>query len=71
LSRVLGSFERFLAESGFDRAPWLGVAFGAGIAAWFILESVDSWLFLLGVSFGASVAAFGLAFRNPDIPILK
>ena len=43
LSRGLAGLERFLSSSGFDRAPWLAVAFGAGIAAWFALPSPPWW----------------------------
>src|SRR3546814_11564291 len=38
------SFERFLSAAGFDRAPWLAVAFGAGIGAWFALPSAAWWI---------------------------
>jgi hypothetical protein len=34
LSRILAGVERILAGAGFDPAPWLAVAFGAGAAAW-------------------------------------
>ena len=43
LSRGLAGSERFLSEAGFDRAPWLVVAFGMGIAAWFALPSATWW----------------------------
>ena len=39
--------ERFLAESGFDRGPWLAVAFGAGVALWFGLDNRWQWLALI------------------------
>ncbi|MCJ2186207.1 ComEC/Rec2 family competence protein [Novosphingobium beihaiensis] len=44
LSRGLAAFERFLSSAGFDRGPWLAVAFGAGIAAWFVLPSPGWWI---------------------------
>lgn len=63
LSRGLAGFERFLSDAGFDRAPWLAVAFGAGIAAWFALPSAGWWaalsvscLALAGVAWGAGPA---------------
>ncbi len=43
LSRALAAFEGFLSHSGFDRGPWLVVAFGAGIGAWFALPSQGHW----------------------------
>ena len=35
--------EGFLAGAGYDRAPWLVVAFGCGIAAWFMLPGPTEW----------------------------
>ncbi|WP_054948131.1 ComEC/Rec2 family competence protein [Novosphingobium sp. KN65.2] len=52
LSRVLAALERFLSRAGFDRGPWLVVAFGAGIAAWFGLPGPLHW-----AAFGAVCAA--------------
>lgn len=36
--------DRFLAEAGFDRAPWLAVAMVAGIAAWFAGSGPGWWV---------------------------
>jgi competence protein ComEC len=47
LASGLTSIEAFLARAGFDRAPWLVVAFGGGIAAWFALPTRGLWLALL------------------------
>ena len=44
LSRVLARLERFLCNAGFDRGPWLVVAFGAGISAWFGLPDHRYWI---------------------------
>jgi competence protein ComEC len=46
--------ERFLAEAGFDRAPWLTVLFMAGILTWFALPAPLYWI-------AATVAGAGLA----------
>lgn len=54
LSRGLAVVERFLCSAGFDRGPWLVVAFGAGIAAWFALPSSGYWIWL-------SLGSLGLA----------
>lgn len=54
LSRPLARLERFLCEAGFDRGPWLVVAFGTGIAAWFGLPDHRYWLALC---FGCLVLA--------------
>ncbi len=36
--------ERFLANAGFDRAPWLAVVFAVGIFTWFVLQSPWQWV---------------------------
>lgn len=43
LSRGLGALERFLWSAGFDRGPWLAVAFAFGIVTWFWLPSPPWW----------------------------
>jgi competence protein ComEC len=43
LSRSLAGVECFLSNSGFARAPWLTVAFGTGIIAWFSLAQAEVW----------------------------
>lgn len=47
LSRGTGAVERFLGDAGFDRMPWLVVAYGAGIVAWFTLPVAAYWIALL------------------------
>ncbi|MXO90326.1 ComEC/Rec2 family competence protein [Pontixanthobacter aquaemixtae] len=56
MSSILGQINRFLGEAGFDKGPWLTVAFGAGIAAWFALGHAWQWAALIGV---CSLAALG------------
>ena len=55
LSSVPGRAERFLAAAGFDRAPWLAVAFGGGIAAWFILANRWQWMGFIALCLGGAV----------------
>lgn len=43
LSSVVAFVERFLTDSGFDRAPWLVVVFAGGIVTWFALSSPWQW----------------------------
>lgn len=57
LSSGLEAVERFLGAAGFDRAPWLAVAFAAGIAAWFTLANPAQWLALTAASLGTAVLA--------------
>lgn len=59
LSRGLAAVERFLSDAGFDRGPWLVVAFGAGIAAWLALPDSRYWT---GLCIACLIAA-GLALR--------
>ncbi|WP_279349802.1 ComEC/Rec2 family competence protein [Erythrobacter litoralis] len=55
MSRLADRIEGFLSLSGFDRGPWLAVAFAAGIGAWFILPLQWQWVAFNGVV--ASLAA--------------
>src|SRR5690349_1773676 len=59
LSSGLEALERFLQTAGFDRAPWLAVAFAAGIAFWFALANPAQWLALVAACLG--VALIGTA----------
>lgn len=68
LSRGLAAVERFLSQAGFDRGPWLAVAFGGGIAAWFVLPSADAWLALCGACLlVAGAGVYRWSFRH-DYP---
>ncbi|KHK91994.1 ComEC/Rec2 family competence protein [Novosphingobium malaysiense] len=70
LSRGLAGFERFLSDAGFDRAPWLAVAFGGGIAAWFALPSAGWWaaLSVLCLALAGALYATGTAkARHPHL----
>jgi len=71
LSRGLAGIERFLANSGFDRAPWLVVAFGAGIAAWFILASAGQWLAFMAFGGGVSCLALATIRSDGSVPYLR
>lgn len=63
--------EAFLAEAGFDRAPWLVVAFAAGIAAWFALPTRGGWLaWLAGCLVVAGVVLIGLRAEG-RYPLLR
>ncbi len=57
--RGLDAAERFLGEAGFERAPWLAVAFAAGILAWFALPG--PWQWSAAVAGGAAAALAALA----------
>lgn len=59
LSSLGDAAERFLGDAGFDRAPWLAVAFASGIATWFVLDS--PWQWVAAVSTAVLVSLFALA----------
>jgi competence protein ComEC len=62
LSSILAASEQFLASAGFDRAPWLAVAFAAGIGAWFGLPAATYWAALIAGCVALSLAGLA-AFR--------
>ncbi|PZQ53989.1 MAG: DUF4131 domain-containing protein [Novosphingobium pentaromativorans] len=43
LSSSLAGVECFLSNCGFARGPWLTVAFGIGIIAWFLSLTAEAW----------------------------
>jgi len=57
LSSVGERIEGFLAAAGFDRGPWLAVAFAAGIALWFVLKSPVEWVAAFAAGVIAALAA--------------
>ena len=56
LSSAADIAESWLSRAGFDRGPWLAVAFAAGVAAWFALGRSVEWV---GVVAAALLAAVG------------
>ncbi|MED5545451.1 MAG: ComEC/Rec2 family competence protein [Pseudomonadota bacterium] len=56
LSSALAAIEGFLSQSCRDRVPWLSVAFGTGIAAWFALPKPSQWAGLIALCCAASLA---------------
>lgn len=63
-TRLADGAEAFLAQAGFDRAPWLAVLFAGGIMAWFALPG--PWLWCAAMA-GCGAAALGaLALWPPD-----
>lgn len=59
MSSLLEKAEEFLASAGFDRGPWLAVAFAFGIAAWFMLDA--PWQWSAGVGAGVLLSLAGTA----------
>lgn len=71
LSSVLARFERFLAGAGFDRGPWLAVAFAGGIAAWFWLDNRWQWLALLSGCVALAALGAGVFRAGGRFPYLR
>nr|WP_298896500.1 ComEC/Rec2 family competence protein [uncultured Altererythrobacter sp.] len=70
MSSLTSACEHFLNASGFDRGPWLVVAFAAGIASWFMLGSPWQWTAAIGA--GLLVALSGAAiWREAEVPHLR
>jgi competence protein ComEC len=65
LSSLADRAETFVASAGFDRAPWLTVAFAGGIASWFALGTPWQWLAALGAALLTAIAA-GAVWRGAD-----
>ena len=61
--RWLDGAERFLAEAGFDRAPWLAVVFVGGIMTWFALPQL--WQWCAAMAGGVALALGALAVWPP------
>lgn len=62
LSSGLEQVERFLARTSLEHAPWAVVAFGSGIALWFLGR--NHWQWLAVIAFGLSSAAMAWALLH-------
>jgi competence protein ComEC len=67
----LGTCEQFLASAGFDRAPWLAVAFAGGIGAWFALPAAGYWAALIVACLALSLAGLSTFRAEGDHPYLR
>ncbi|MDG2003850.1 MAG: ComEC/Rec2 family competence protein [Novosphingobium sp.] len=71
MSRRLAGIERNLGEAGFDRAPWLAVAFAAGIAAWIGLPTHWEWLGLVALCLALALATTVLLRPSGEYPFVR
>lgn len=71
MSSVAEAAERFLGSAGFDRAPWLAVAFAAGIAAWFVLDNAWQWLALVALCMALAGVALRIPREDGGLPYLR
>ena len=56
LSSIGDVLDNALARAGFDRGPWMAIAFAGGITAWFVLDGPVEWVLLVS---GCLLAAMG------------
>ncbi len=71
LASGLSAIEKFLAQAEFARAPWLVVAFAAGIAAWFTLPTAGWRIGLLAACSIIAAAALLLLREDGRYPFLR
>jgi competence protein ComEC len=71
LSSGVARLEAVLEASGFDRAPWLVVAFAGGIAAWFVLGNLLQWLALLALCGATLLGALAGLHAEGRYPFLR
>jgi competence protein ComEC len=63
--------ESFLGNAGFDRAPWLAVAFGSGILCWFALKSPWQWSSAMALCAIAALAALAVWPRGSEADVTR
>ena len=71
MSRFADRAEGFLLASGFDRGPWLTVAFAAGIGLWFALPMRWQWLAVGGLAAGVGFGCRAVWKDRPDRTLLR
>ncbi|MEW4447910.1 ComEC/Rec2 family competence protein [Qipengyuania sp. JC766] len=65
MSSIADRAEAFLDRAGFDRAPWLTVAFAGGIALWFTLAAPWQWCAAIGACLLLALGAFAVWRDRP------
>ena len=60
LSSIAAAADAALARAGFDRGPWLAIAFAGGIAAWFVLDTPVEWVLAASACLLAVVGAVAI-----------
>ena len=65
LSSVADAADDLLARAGFDRGPWLAVAFAGGITAWFALARPVEWVLVASLGLMATLGAVASWRGNP------
>ena len=60
LSSMADGMEAFLGRAGFDRGPWLTIAFGGGITCWFALDGPAEWIAMMACCAVLALGALAL-----------
>ncbi|MCW1403331.1 ComEC family competence protein [Novosphingobium sp. MW5] len=71
MSSGLDAVERFLCRAGFDRAPWLAVAFAGGIGAWFLLLYRWQWIALIAACAFSAIGLLALMREDGRFPYVR
>ena len=71
LSSITLALERFLADAGFDRAPWLVVVFACGIVSWFGLSAPWQWVAAMGAGLMLALCGAALIRAEDELPHLR
>ena len=71
LSRWPDRIEAILDEAGFERAPWLAVAFAGGIGLWFVLPGQLQWLGLIALCLALAAGVHAVAQPEQRWPYLR
>lgn len=71
LSSGLEQVERFLARTDLAHAPWAVVAFGSGIALWFLGRNLWQWSAAIAFALGCAIGALTLVRSDGRFPFLR
>jgi competence protein ComEC len=66
LSSIADAADAALVRAGFDRGPWLAIAFAGGIAAWFVLDGPLEWVLAASACLLSALGAVAL-WRGADV----
>jgi competence protein ComEC len=71
LSSIARAADDALAGAGLDRGPWLAVAFGGGIAGWFVLPGPGWWIAAIVIALAVAGVARAAQSRADGLPHLS
>ncbi|WP_395395026.1 ComEC/Rec2 family competence protein [Novosphingobium sp. BL-8A] len=71
MSSSLAGVECFLSNCTFERAPWLAVGFGTGIAGWFTMPGPRWWIAFCATSAAIAIGASVWRHGRTHFPYLR